>query len=91
MFDTQFIEELTNRIADTVVRRLPAAKIAQRYMSYSQAGEYTGVSEESIRYYVSQRWLSVASKGAKRWLDKEDIDRFMSSHKDYNKAPRKQN
>jgi hypothetical protein len=89
MFDQAFIEELTSRIAEAIVRRLPGPKVAQRYMSFEQAGEYIGGTEESVRYYVNQGWLPVSSKGAKRWLDKEDIDRFMSTSKSYIKVPPK--
>lgn len=87
MFNEAFIEEAINRVAEAVVRRLPASKAAQRYMSFEQAGQYIGVTEESVRYYVNQGWLPVASKGAKRWVDKDDIDRFMASNKRYIKVP----
>jgi hypothetical protein len=87
MFDGAFIDEKIERIADAVVRRLPGPKVAQRYFSFEQAGEYIGVSEEAVRYYVNQGWLPVVSKGAKRWLDKEDIDRFMATNKRYTKVP----
>ena len=87
MFDQEFVEEMVDRIAEAVVRRLPGPKVAQRYMKFEQAGEYIGVTEESVRYYVNQGWLPVTSKGAKRWIDKEDIDRFMATNKRYIKVP----
>jgi hypothetical protein len=36
---------------------------------------------------VNQNWLPVSVKGGKRWIDKEDVDRFMTTNKRYVKVP----
>jgi excisionase family DNA binding protein len=89
MFDESFVEEWVNRVAEALAKRIPVPKVAQRYMSFEQAGEYIGVSEESVRCYVNQNWLPVSVKGGKRWIDKEDVDRFMATNKRYVKVPGK--
>lgn len=91
MFSKEFIDEQINRIAEAVVRRMPGPKVPQRYMNLAQAGEYIGVTDEAIRYYVNEGWFPISPKGAKRWVDKEDIDRFMATNKRYMKVPAKSN
>ena len=50
-------------------------------MDYEQAGEYLGVSAEAIRSYVRLGYFPVIRKNGKRCIDKEDLDRFMTKHK----------
>ncbi len=78
MFDEAFFDDKIQRIAEAVVERLPGPKVAQRYFSFEQAGEYMGVTKEAIRAYAKQGFFPIIAKGGKlRWVDKEDIDAFM--------------
>lgn len=52
-----------------------------QYMNYVQAGEYIGVSDEAVRSYCRLKYFPVIVKNGKRWIDKDDIDRFMKRHK----------
>jgi len=81
MFDQEFVKQLAEVVSNAVVAKMPAPRIAPRYMDYVQAGEYMGVSAEAIRAYVRQGYFPVISKNGKRWIDKEDLDRFMTKHK----------
>lgn len=81
MFDKEFVEQFAELISNAVVAKMPAPRIAPRYMDYVQAGEYMGVSAEAIRAYGRQAYFPVISKNGKRWIDKEDLDRFMTKHK----------
>jgi predicted site-specific integrase-resolvase len=56
-------------------------EITPRYMNYKQAGEYMGVSDEAVRAYCRSKYFPVSKKNGKRWIDKEDIDRFMNRNK----------
>jgi hypothetical protein len=81
MFDQEFVKQFAELVSNAVVAKMPAPRIAPRYMDYEQAGEYVGVSAEAIRAYVRLGYFPVIRKKGKRWIDKEDLDRFMTKHK----------
>lgn len=78
MFSKPFIDELVKDIARAVVTLLPEPRVAQRYFTIKQAGEYMGVTTAAVRSYIRQGLIPVCAKGGKlRWVDREDIDAFM--------------
>ena len=81
MFDQQFVNQLAELVSNAVIAKMPGPRIAPRYMDYEQAGEYIGVSAEAIRAYMRLAYFPVIRKKGKRWIDKEDLDRFMTKHK----------
>jgi hypothetical protein len=81
MFNQEFVQQFAKVISDAIIAKMPGPRIAPRYMDYEQAGEYIGVSAEAIRAYIRQGYFPVIRKNGKRWVDKEDLDRFMTKHK----------
>jgi hypothetical protein len=81
MFDQEFVNQFAELVSNAVMAKMPGPRIAPRYMDYEQAGEYIGVSAEAIRAYVRLGYFPVIRKKGKRWIDKEDLDRFMTKHK----------
>ena len=81
MFDQQFVNQLAELVSNAVIAKMPGPRIAPRYMDYEQAGEYIGVSGEAIRAYAKGGYFPFIRKNGKRWIDKEDLDRFMTKHK----------
>ena len=81
MFNPEFIKHFADVVSQAILAKMPAPRIAPRYMHYDQAGEYIGVSAEAIRAYIRQGYFPVIRKNGKRWVDKEDLDRFMTKHK----------
>ena len=81
MFDQEFVKQIAGLGSTAVMAELPGPRIAPRYMDYEQAGEYIGVSAEAIRAYVRLGYFPVIRKKGKRWIDKEDLDRFMTKNK----------
>jgi excisionase family DNA binding protein len=83
VFSAEFTEALAAAVAAKLPSTISGSRIAPRYLSYDQAGEYIGVSAEAVRAYVRGGYFPVTIKGGKRWIDKEDIDRFMKNNKSY--------
>jgi len=81
MFDQEFVNQFAELVSNAVIAKMPGPRIAPRYMDYEQAGEYIGVSAEAIRAYVRLGYFPVIRKNGRRWIDKEDLDRFMTKHK----------
>ena len=81
MFDQEFVKQFAGLGSTAVMAELPGLRIAPRFMDYEQAGEYIGVSGEAIRAYAKGGYFPVIRKNGKRWIDKEDLDRFMTKHK----------
>jgi hypothetical protein len=81
MFDQEFVKQFAELVSNAVIAKMPGPRIVPRYMDYEQAGEYSGVSGEAIRSYVRLGYFPVIRKNGKRWIDKEDLDRFMTKHK----------
>src|ERR1039457_2863095 len=67
--------------SEAIIAKMPGPRIAPRYMDYEQAGQYIGGSAEAIRAYIRQGYFPVIRKNGKRWVDKEDLDRFMAKNK----------
>ncbi len=81
MFDQEFVKQFADLVSSAVVAKMPASRVAPRYMDYQQAGEYIGVSAEAIRAYGRQGYFPVIHKNGKRWIDKDDLDQFMTKNK----------
>jgi hypothetical protein len=81
MFNQEFVNQVAELVSNAVIAKMPGPRIAPRYMDYEHAGEYIGVSAEAIRAYVRLCYFPVIRKNGKRWIDKEDLDRFMTKHK----------
>ena len=81
MFDQEFVNQFAELVSNAVIAKMPGPRIAPRYVDYEQAGEYIGVSAEAILAYVRLNYFPVIRKNGKRWIDKEDLDRFMTKHK----------
>jgi len=45
---TCLMKDLLMRRSKAVVKRLPGPKVAQRYMGFEQAGEYSGVTQTAL-------------------------------------------
>lgn len=81
MFDQEFVKQFAELVSNAVIAKMPGPRIAPRYMDYEQVAEYIGVSAEAIRAYVRLGYFPVIRKTGKRWIDKEDLDRFMTKNK----------
>ena len=81
MFSQEFVKQFAEAVSTAIIAKMPGPRIAPRYMTYEQAGQYIGGSAEAIRAYIRLGYFPVIKKNGKRWVDREDLDRFMTMHK----------
>jgi excisionase family DNA binding protein len=81
VFDKEFIDKISERVAALVLEKLPRSGIEPRYLTFEQAGIYTGRSKHAMRYLASKKRFPVVHHGRLRLIDRHDLDAFLEGCK----------
>lgn len=73
------LEELADRVAERL-RTTPPASDA-RLLCIGEAAAYLGRSKQSIYRLIASKALPVVRADRRIFLDREDLDQFISHHK----------
>jgi len=82
MFDSQFVEQFADAVAQRVVAQLGGVQAKSiRLMSVEQAAAYIARTPQAVRHLIHQRDIPVIRTGRNVRIDRNDLDIWIENNR----------